>query len=92
VIVVVGADRPVLLAEDADCGRFHVQHVGGDLGEGLASIGGRLGDDGDARVPLAWVRSASSAPADALDAMVAYAGSKGWLDDGGTTIQAHVET
>jgi len=91
VIVVVGADRPVLLADDADCSAFHVAHLGGDLAEGLASIGGRLGDDGDARVPVAWVRACSSAPADAVDGMLAYAASKGWVDDDGGAIRAHVE-
>lgn len=90
-IVVVGADRPPLLAESADCGRLHVAHLGGDLAAGLESIGGRLGDDGDARVPVAWVRACSDAPGDALDAMLRYAGSKGWLDDGGATVRAHVE-
>lgn len=91
-IVVVGEDRPVLLAEDTDCTAFHVAHVGGDLAAGLATIGGSVGDDGDARVPVAWVRAASSAPADALDGMLAYAASKGWVDGGGdgAMIRAHV--
>ena len=90
-IVVVGADRPALLAEGDDCTRFHVAHVDGELVAGLESIGGRVGDDGEARVPVAWGRASSTAPSDALDGMLAYAESKGWLDDGGTTIRAHVE-
>jgi len=91
VIVVVGADRPVLLAEPDDCARFHVAHVDGDLAGGLEAIGGRLGDDGEARVPVAWIRRTSTAPEAALDGMLAYAESKGWVDDGGATIRAHVE-
>jgi len=91
VIVVIGPDRPPLLAADADCTAFHVQHVGGDLGAGLASIGGALLEDGDALVGVAWVRASSSAPAAAIDGMLAYAGSKCWLSDDGTTIRAHVE-
>lgn len=91
-IVVVGPDRPPLLAEGEDCGRFSVQHLGGDLATALESIGGRLSDDGgDALVPVAWVRASSSAPSSALDGMLAYAESKGWLDDGGALIRAHVE-
>ena len=91
-IVVIGPDRPPLLAADADCTAFHVQHVGGDLAAGLASIGGGLLDDGDALVGVAWVRAMSSAPGAALDGMLAYAGTKGWLSDDGSTIRAHVET
>jgi hypothetical protein len=90
-IVVVGADRPVLLAEPDDCARFHVAHVNGDLAGGLEAIGGHLGDDGDARVPVAWIRTSSTAPAAALDGMLAYAESQGWLDERGATIRAHVE-
>lgn len=92
VIVVVGPDRPPLLGADTDCSAFHVHHVGGDLAAGLASIGGSLLDDGDALVGVAWVRATSSAPVGAIDAMLAYAESKGWLSDDGTTIRAHVET
>jgi hypothetical protein len=91
VIVVVGPDRPPLLAEADDCSAFHVGHLGGDLATALEAIGGRLGDDGDARIPVAWVRQWSTAPAGDLDGMLAYAGSKGWLDDDGTTLRAHVE-
>jgi hypothetical protein len=90
-IVVVGPDRPPLLAADADCAAFHVQHVGGDLAAGLASIGGALLEDGDALVGVAWVRASSTAPAAAIDEMLAYAGTKGWLSDDGTAIRAHVE-
>lgn len=90
-IVVIGPDRPPLLVADTDCTAFHVQHLGGDLAAGLASLGGRLLDDGDALVGVAWVRATSSAPAAALDAMLEHAGAKGWLADEGTTIRAHVE-
>jgi hypothetical protein len=91
VIVVVGPDRPPLLAADADCTAFHVHHVGGDLAAGLASIGGALLDDGDALVGLAWVRAMSSAPREALDGMLTYAETKGWLSEDRTTIRGHVE-
>lgn len=91
-IVVVGPDRPPLLGADADCTAFHVHHVGGDLAAGLASIGGALLDDGDALVGVAWVRAMSSAPAAAIDGMLAYAATKGWLSDDGTTIRVHIET
>jgi hypothetical protein len=90
-IVVVGPDRPPLLARDTDCTAFHVQHLGGDLAAALASTGGRLDDDGHAWVGLDWVRASSSAPAAAIDGMVEYAASKGWLGDGGSVLRAHVE-
>ena len=90
-IVVIGPDRPPLLAHDTDCGSFHVQHVGGDLAAGLASVGGGLLDDGQALVGVAWVRASSSAPSEAIDGMLAYAGSKGWLVEDGSAIRAHVE-
>lgn len=90
-IVVVGPDRPPLLAQDADCTAFHVHHLGGDLAAGLASIGGALLEDGHALVGVAWVRASSSAPAEAIDGMLGHAGSKGWLSEDGTAIRAHVE-
>ena len=91
-IVVIGPDRPPLLARDTDCTAFHVHHVGGDLAAGLASIGGALRDDGDALVGVAWVRASSAAPAAAIDDMLEHAAEAGWLSEDGAAIRAHVET
>jgi len=89
--VVIGPDRPPLLAADTDCTAFHVQHLGGDLEAGLASIGGALLEDGDALVGIDWVRASSSAPAPAIDGMLEYAAAEGWLTSDGSAIRAHVE-
>jgi len=99
-IDLTGETASVGLAEPEDCKRFHVTARGGDvaaLGAGLADGGvGRLLPSGDAMIEVAAVRRLAEGrvPADWADdfaGMLAYAGSKGWLDEGGTAIQAHVE-
>jgi hypothetical protein len=90
VIVVVGPDRPPLLGESDDCNRFHVVLLpGGDLAAGAEALGGSVTDDGDVLVPVAFVRAHATAPAAALDGMLAFASTKGWLE--GDLIRAHVE-
>jgi hypothetical protein len=93
-----GATAAIELVEPEDCKRFHVAARGGDrdaLEAALSGAGvGRLLPSGDAmidtqavhglargRVPVGW--------GDDFAAMLEYAKSKGWLDDGGA-IQAHV--
>lgn len=89
-IVVVGPDRPPLLGEPHDCGRFHVVLLrGGDLDAAAEALGGRLTDDGDVLVPVAFVLAHATAPAADLDGMLAYAAAKGWLED--ELLRAHVE-
>jgi hypothetical protein len=94
------ADPPVVgLREPEDCKRFHVEASGGAgsrLGQTLESQGvGRLAGD-DAMITIDSVRQLAAGRVpdgweDDFGAMVAYAGSKGWLDETGTAIQAHVE-
>jgi hypothetical protein len=57
---------------------------------------GRAAGDAHVWVDAAWVRSevGDSAGADwaaRFDGMVAYAASKGWTDEAGTHIKAHIE-
>ena len=91
----------VSIAEPADCTRFSVAARGPGGGRALddalrAAGAGRVADDGDARVAVDAVRrmAAGSVGAgwdDDFAAMLGYAESKGWMHEGGTEIQAHVE-
>ena len=99
-IDLTGGNPTVQLVEPEDCKRFHVGVRGGDL-EALGAVlpaqdVGRLLPSGDAlidigavrrlaagRVPESWDRD--------FDNMVGYAKSKGWLDESGDAIQAHIE-
>lgn len=97
----VTPQRPVVtLEEPDDCTRFHLEVVGGaDFGRVFGALvdaaagrlegdhalitvdavrrmaAGRVGDDWDAR----------------FDGMLDYARTKGWIDDTGHAIQAHIE-
>jgi hypothetical protein len=95
-----GEAAAVGLAEPEDCKRFHVEARGGDsaaLGAALEANGiGRLLPPGDAMIDVAAIHRLAEGRvpagwADDFAAMLQYAGSKGWLDDTGTAIQAHVE-
>jgi hypothetical protein len=102
VVVDLGASPPaVSLADPADCGRFHVElHGQGDdaaLDAALrASDIGSSAAPGEAEVRVDAVRrmavgSVGDSWEKDFDAMLSYAGSKGWLSADGTTIRAHVE-
>lgn len=90
----VGLDAP------EDCARFHVALRGGGdraaLDDALTRAGaGRLDGDGalirvDAVRRLAAGRVLPGWEA-SFAKMLDYARSKGWLDDGGAAIRAHVE-
>ena len=95
-----GNEPAVDLVEPEDCKRFHLAVRGGDdeaLASALAAQGvGRLLPSGEAMIDTAAVRRlAAGRVADGWDddfaAMLKYAGSKGWLDETGGSIQAHVE-
>ena len=100
ITVDLAADPPVVdLADPEDCKRFHLEATGGDrarLGPALEGQGvGRMAGD-DAMIEIDSVRrlAAGRVPdgweAD-FDAMLGYARSKGWLDETGRSIQAHIE-
>jgi hypothetical protein len=95
-----GGTAVVELAEPADYKRFSVVVSGGDsesLGAALTGQGiGRLLPSGDAMVDIGAVRRMAEGRVPAgweedFAGMLRYAGSKGWLDETGTAIQAHVE-
>jgi hypothetical protein len=95
-----GEAAAVELREPEDCKRFNVAARGGDaeaLGAALGAAGvGRLLPSGDAMIEVQAVRgmAAGHVPEgwdEKFAGMLEYAGSKGWLDDGGGAIQAHVE-
>lgn len=90
----------IALLEPEDCQRFHVAVKGGDpdsLAAGLAAANvGRLLASGDAMIDTAALSQlAEGRVAEGWDtefaAMVAYARSKGWVDDSGSSLQAHIE-
>ncbi len=95
------AQPPVVtLEEPEDTKRFHLAVVGGkDLGRVYGALvdaaAGRLdGDDAQIAVDAVRRMAAGRVPPgwdDDLDAMLAFARTKGWLDETGSTIRAHVE-
>ena len=99
-IDLTGGSPTVQLVEPEDCKGFHLSVKGGDLealGAALAAQDvGRLLPSGDALIDIDAVRrlAAGRVPdgweAD-FEAMVGYAKSKGWLDESGDAIQAHIE-
>jgi hypothetical protein len=89
------------LVEPADCKRFHVEY--GVAGAAPADVAAALGDwadgaaDGHVWIRVDAVRRAAAGRVDAgweteFGGMLAFARSKGWLDDAGDAIAAHVET
>ena len=90
----------VMLEEPEDTKRFHVAVTGGRdpamvFGALVDAAAGRLeGDDAyvtvDAVRRLAGDRVGPEWEAD-LEAMIAFAKSKGWFDEAGHAIRAHVE-
>jgi hypothetical protein len=90
----------VELVEPEDCKRFHVAARGGDaaaLAAALSAAGvGRLLPSEEAMIDTSAVRRmATGRVPESWDedfaAMLKYAESKGWLDETGATIQAHIE-
>lgn len=91
------------LEEAANCKQFHVLAVGaGDdaaVAAALSSAGaGRASSNpGHVYIPIDTVRTmagdagVASSWGDEFSGMVGYASSKGWLDDSGTAIEAHIE-
>jgi hypothetical protein len=103
VIVVVdltSEPAAVTLSAPEDCTRFHLAVRGGDrqtLAAALSSTGvGHLLPSGDVMVDTATLtRLAQGRVPEAWDeqfaGMLAYARDKGWIDDGGSHIQGHIE-
>jgi hypothetical protein len=91
----------VSLAEPDDLGSFKVLALSPEPDpDGLAGAldgVGTTADDGHAFIAIDAVRRLAGARVDdpawseGFEKMLAYAGSKGWIDPSGTAIQAHVE-
>ena len=99
-IDLTGGAPAVELLEPEDCKRFHVAVRGGDtaaVGDVLESRDlGVLLASGDAMVATAAVRRMAQGRVAAgwdgdFAAMLEYARTKGWLDESGAMIRAHVE-
>ena len=95
------APGEVSLAEPDDCGRFHVAVRGHShapaVDDALQSSGtGWLDGDGNAYVRVERVRDLAGGRVDddwpeRFEAMLRFAGDKGWLSDDGEAIRAHLE-
>ena len=95
-----GTNASVTLVDPEDCTKFHVKAIGGDpqvLAAALSRTAvGHLLDCGDAMIYVRAVADRAQgrvAPGwnDNFAGMLAYAKGKGWLDETGEAIQAHVE-
>ena len=96
------SSRPasVTLDHPEDCRRFHVRVRGGTeaaLEEALARCDvGHVSESGHVMVEVAAVRRLAEGRVagswtEQFSGLLSYADSKGWLDDGGRRIRAHVE-
>jgi len=85
--------------EADDVEHFSVRTTGAADHESLSrSLGqlGRIDDTGHAWIDIQALRDATGRSDDAewssgFDAMIAYATSKGWVDQAGAAVRAHVE-
>ena len=89
----------VTLREPLDCKAFHLEASGDQVGLGpaLEATGvGRLLPSGDAMIDVVAIRRLAGGRMPAswepdFKAMLQYAESKGWLDEGRRAVRAHVE-
>lgn len=88
----VSADRPPEITDAARLDRLSVR-TDGPLDMMRLEPVCRLADDAHVWVAIDALRAAATAHAEtgAFDAMIAYAASKGWIDESGTHLRAHVE-
>jgi hypothetical protein len=100
--MIVQITRELTRVTDAnDCTRLHVEAPDLDdeaVGEALAVHRmGRAGEPGQVWLDVGALRRAARAAASvpgwdtSFDAMLGYAGTKGWLDATGRSVAAHIE-
>lgn len=95
-IVRVDTDDGATLEQPEDCRAFHVEASGVDLHAVAAALGPRPpAPDDHVWVEVDWVRRQSAGRvADGWDGdfakMLDFAAGRGWLDESGQAIQAHV--
>jgi hypothetical protein len=93
----------ILLRGDAaprltDADRLDRLHAECDTELGLVQFDEfvRPADDGHVWIDVEWLRTAGQAQVgdpdftSKFDGMIAYAAGKGWLDDSGTAVRAHI--
>ena len=100
-IILLRADTAQRLTDADRLDRLHAE-IDGDLADGEDDVQFdefvRAADDDHVWVDVDWLRTAGQAQlgdpdfAAKFDAMIAYAASKGWLDDSGTSVRAHIVT
>jgi hypothetical protein len=97
VIIELSADRPPTLTDADRLDRLHATSEGVDGTQyGEDSCG--PGPDADhVWVDVEWLRRNATAQVtdptfgERFEAMIAYAASKGWLDESGRRVRAHIE-
>ena len=96
-IVRLSPDVPPVLVDVDRLDRLHAESPG-PIGDMMAGTLCRVDDDGEhVWLDIAVARAAGAETADdddwpaGYDAMIAYARSKGWTDEAGTHVRAHVE-
>jgi hypothetical protein len=97
-VVIVVSDDTVELVDAEDCKRFHVEVPDDtDVAAALdAARAGTLDDDGEhAHIEIGWVRqhAVGTGPDWEQDfaGMLDFARTKGWVDEGSSSILAHIE-
>ena len=95
-MVIVIEDGGVHMQDPSDFKAFKVVVQEGEDASAVSAVG-RLADPDTAWIEVDQVRNLAGEAAgvpgweDDFAAMLAYARTKGWLDEAGTSIQAHVE-
>lgn len=95
-IVVLSSTEPPRLIDLDRLDRLHAE-LDGDLAAAQLGDHCRVADADHVWLDVAAARAAGVAAsndttfAEQFDAMIAYATAKGWLDDDGTHVRAHVE-
>lgn len=96
-IVQLSPDAPPGVTDVGRLDRLHAECSGALAGAQLGELCSEGPDPDHVWLDVAGLRSAGLAAAGdpefepRFDAMIAYAGSKGWLDATGTRVRAHVE-
>jgi hypothetical protein len=97
-VVIVVTDDSVELVDAEDCKRFHVEVQGdADVAAVLDESGaGQLAADGEhALIDIGWVRQHATGTGPDWEqdfaGMLDFARSKGWMNEGESAIQAHLE-
>ncbi len=95
-IIVLSSTEPPRLTDLERFDRLHAE-LHGDIDDARLEALCRSGDSDHVWLDISAARAVGSDAADdpgfaeQYDAMIAYAGRSGWLDDAGTHVRAHVQ-